>query len=163
MFAKVKKILIYLVIIVVSGFIVLLIIGFLAEDSPSPEPSSEVVPQKQPSEVLLPTANPEPLTEASLPKPPSAPKVSKPMEVPKPVDQPVISSTPEIVKVDFPEKVSLNERAKGTLEFRDGDGDLANLVLDNIDGTRTSTVTLKSFGDQGLVDGKFNFYRTRAN
>lgn len=98
-----------------------------------------------------PGAAEQPKTESNTQEP------SRKTEAVKPAEKPYVSPTPEIVKVGFPEKTPLNEKVKGTLEFRDGDGDLAKLVFETIDGTHTSVADLKSIGDKGMTYGKFTF------
>ena len=71
------------------------------------------------------------------------------------------SPIPEIVKLDFPEKIPLSQRVDGELEFRDGDADLAELRFEQLDTPGISMVDavadLKSLGAPGLSNGILPF------
>lgn len=67
------------------------------------------------------------------------------------------SPVPKITKVEFPEKINLNEEVWGTIEFEDSDGDITQLITAELDKPFFDTIDLTKVGVTGITAGNFGY------
>ena len=68
-----------------------------------------------------------------------------------------VSPVPQITKVEVPEKINLNEFVNGLLEFEDGDGDVTQLLADELDKPFSDVIDLTEIGIVGITAGNFEY------
>lgn len=67
------------------------------------------------------------------------------------------SPTPKITNVEFPEKINLNEFVNGTFAFEDSDGDITQLLADELDKPSSDIIDLTAVGITGIMAGNFTY------
>ena len=63
------------------------------------------------------------------------------------------SPIPKITEVEFPEKINLNEEVWGKIGLEDSEGDVVQLIADELDRTSTDILDLTELGATGITEG----------
>ncbi|MEK7212492.1 MAG: hypothetical protein AAB686_02355, partial [Patescibacteria group bacterium] len=73
------------------------------------------------------------------------------------------SPIPKITNIDFPEKINLNEEVQATVEFEDGDGDVVQLISNELDKATHEIMDLTEAGVAGMYTGSFSLTQQVAS
>src|SRR3989338_4483122 len=64
-----------------------------------------------------------------------------------------LPSVPEIVSVEVPDAIPLNTETEVKIEFRDKEGDIVELVTQDLERTQTDVIDLRPLGSEGITNG----------
>ena len=75
-------------------------------------------------------------------------------------DSDIPSPAPKITEVKFPEKINLSELTWGEVGFEDSEGDVTQLIAEELDRASTLTTDLKELGATGVNSGYVPYGQT---
>lgn len=73
------------------------------------------------------------------------------------------SPIPKITEVEFPEKINLGEMVWGKIGFEDSEGDIVQLIAEELDRSSSDTIDLTELGATGINNGYFPYGQESAD
>lgn len=67
------------------------------------------------------------------------------------------SPIPKITEVEFPEKINLGEMVWGKIGFEDSEGDVVQLIAEELDRSSSDIIDLTELGATGIFSGSFGY------